>query len=387
MEDKVKRQTVTGWGPVNSIVIFRALALGDMLCGIPAVRSLRSAFPKARITLACLPWGRILPDLFPHYFDDVLEFPGYPGLPESECLIEKVPDFFKKCQSRKFDLAVQLHGNGTLTNALTLLMGARITCGFYKQNGFCPDENTFMVYPEAGHEIRRNLGLMRFLGIPPQGEHLEFPLAAEDLEGLRGLQEAAILEKEPYLCIHAGSRMPTRRWTPERFAKAGDYFYSKGYRIALTGSGREEAALAETVLDAMKSPAINLAGKTDLRMFAALLSRARLLISNDTGVSHIAAALKVPSVILVTASDPERWAPLDGYRHEILYKEDIGCRPCSHWQCPIGHPCSELIGVDEVIERAELVLARFAMEEPCGEFAARNAALAQERNLCGRFVS
>jgi ADP-heptose:LPS heptosyltransferase len=97
----------------------------------------------------------------------------------------------------------------------------------------------------------------------------------------------------------------------------GDALAGRGFRIILTGS-QEEQHLTRLVASQMKYPPLDLAGITDLGSLAALLSGARLVICNDTGVSHLTDAVKVPSVVLFSASDPNRWAPLDQELHRII---------------------------------------------------------------------
>lgn len=90
-----------------------------------------------------------------------------------------------------------------------------------------------------------------------------------------------------------------------------------GLQVVLTGSA-SEWELADTIAHKMKAPAVNLAGRTSLGALAALLSESQLLVCNDTGVSHLAAALRVPSVVVFSGSDLQRWAPLDLVRHRAL---------------------------------------------------------------------
>ncbi|HET6884024.1 MAG TPA: glycosyltransferase family 9 protein, partial [Pirellulales bacterium] len=123
----------------------------------------------------------------------------------------------------------------------------------------------------------------------------------------------------------------------------------------VTGSAAE-ADLAQDVVSAMRTPAVNLAGRTTLGALAALLADCRLLISNDTGVSHVAASLNVPSVVVVTGSDPHRWAPLDRSLHPIV-SHRVDCQPCEHVVCPIGHPCATQLGAERVLAVAEALLS------------------------------
>jgi ADP-heptose:LPS heptosyltransferase len=123
----------------------------------------------------------------------------------------------------------------------------------------------------------------------------------------------------------------------------------------LTGSAHE-AQLTAAVARAMRAPAVDLAGRTSLGAMGALLSRARLLVTNDTGISHLAAALRVPSVVVFTASDPARWAPLDARLHRRVAVHPIECRPCGHKLCPVGHPCSLGIEPRQVLAAVEGLL-------------------------------
>src|SRR5918998_3701845 len=117
------------------IAIFRALFLGDLLCTFPAFRALRSAFPDAEITLIGLPWARELVSRFEGYLDAFLEFPGYPGLPEQGPDVERIYAFFMSARRAGFDLALQLHGSGRVTNTVVGRLGARVTGGFFPADG------------------------------------------------------------------------------------------------------------------------------------------------------------------------------------------------------------------------------------------------------------
>jgi ADP-heptose:LPS heptosyltransferase len=336
-------------GPPHKLAIFRALQLGDMLCVVPALRALRAAAPHSHIVLIGLPWAASFVQRFSHYLDDFIAFPGFPGFPEQAAQVEAMPSFLAEIQARHFDLAIQMHGSGVLSNPLTLLFNARRCAGFYPAGQFCPAPDSFLAWDEGEHEVLRYLHLMKFLGVTPCGEQLEFPLADADFRTLRQVHEN-LPAPGSYVCIHPGARLPSRRWLPLRFAEVADGLALAGLQVVLTGSG-EEADIVGDVRRSMRMPALDLCGKTELGSLAALIAQARLVVSNDTAISHIAAAVATPSVIVCCGADPGRWAPLDRTRHQVLSAQ-VDCRPCMHQTCPIGHPCAHKMSVETVMAAA-----------------------------------
>lgn len=301
----------------TSVLILRALQLGDLLCAVPALRALRGVYPDARMTLVGLPWARSFVERFSQYLDDFIEFPGWPGLPETKPQLERVPAFLQEMQAGRFDLAVQMHGGGNITNPILALSGAKQMAGYYLPGQFQPADDTFWPYPEGEHEIRIWLRLAEKLGAEPQGEHLEFPVTEAEREQFAAFRAANGLEDAPYVILHTGARDEARRWPTEKFAAVGDALAERGLRVVLTGSVSEQP-LSEAVEQRMAAPALNAAGKTDLGTLALLIANARVLVSNDTSVSHIAAAFATPSVVLFSTSDPQRWRPLNQNLHRGL---------------------------------------------------------------------
>ena len=332
------------WDPrPQRVAIFRALQLGDMLCAVPALRALRAFLPHAHITLVGLPWARSFVERFRHYVDDLLVFPGYPGYPEQEGQIGGLLDCLAEAQSRKFDVAIQLHGSGEISNRIVALLGAGRTAGF--GTGL-----HHMRWPDSQPEIHRYLSLMAFLGVPLQGTHLELPLLDEDRASWERLTKTHRLPPGSYVVIHPGARLRSRRWPAERFGEVGAALAKDGWQVVVTGSPAE-AELTSKVMSMLPRTAIDLTSQTTLGSMANLLQQGALLVCNDTGVSHIASAVKAPSVVIASGSDVKRWAPLDSERHEVLW-HDVPCRPCAHELCPIGHPCALNITVGQVLEQA-----------------------------------
>jgi len=304
---------------VQSVVVFRALHLGDMLCSVPALRALRSAVPKAHIALAGLPWAAQFVHRFSSYLDEFLAFPGHPLLPEQHVHHDDLTPFYAKVCAREFSLALQLHGSGDLSNHIVAGFGATVMAGHCRGKPIASDKTVLATCPETGAEPERLLHLVDQLGAPAVGKHLEFPILREDEDELAASGLAAGLEPGHYLCLHAGARDRATCWPPQRFAEVADRLADEfGLRIVLTGSA-DEAALAHEVARHMRAPALVAAAPVSIGAMAALLRGARLLVCNDTGVSHIAAGLGLNSVVIFRKADIARWAPLDRQRHRCIW--------------------------------------------------------------------
>ena len=316
----------------SRIAVVRALhGLGDMLCAVPALRALRRAHRSAHISLIGLPACAWMLERFGSLLDALVPFPGFPGIPEQPLAPRALARFIAAARARPFDIAIQMHGSGTVSNAFTTMMGARTAAGLYEAAGERP-VGRFFPYPRRGSEVHRCLYLARALDCPADDNAVSFPVRDEDRAKLAEHARLQDLLDERFVCLHAGARDPARRWPSRRFAEVGDALASAGYRVVLTGTAAERAA-ADEVAAAMRRPALNAAGETSLGAAAALLERAALLVTNDTGISHLAAAVGTPSVVVFLASDPERWAPLDRARHRPVVARGLTDRPLDGMRC------------------------------------------------------
>jgi ADP-heptose:LPS heptosyltransferase len=304
----------------RKVAVFRALKLGDMLCAVPALRALRAGLPDAEIVLVGLPWAREFAGRFAAYIDGFREFPGHPGLPERTPGPGEVERFFESMEGEGFDLAIQMHGSGVVSNGVTARFGAKLVAGFLEPGHAPPQPGLFVEYPGRGLEVRRLLALVESLGIPPRGDHLEFPISEEDRGRAAALLADRGLAGRPFACVHPGASVPERRWPADRFAAVADAIAARGPAVVLTGSA-EEAWLTREVMSRMEAPAVDLAGATPLGELAAVIAGSSLLVCNDTGVSHIADGLRVPSVVISTGDNPARWAPTDRGLHRVLCRE------------------------------------------------------------------
>lgn len=299
---------------IERIAIVRALpGLENLMCIIPALRALRAGFPHAHITLIGLLSPEIIKQRWRHLIDDFIEFPGYPGIPESSS-VHKIPEFLAKVHALHFDLALQMHDNGTIINSFTALLGARINAGFYIPGYYCPDPTYFIPYPDNQPEIRRHLQLMEFLGVPLQDDELEFPLLQTDFIELSKIKLANYLPPDKYVCIHLDDFQ--QHLSAENLAIIADALTERSYQVVLTGS-TEQTNLAGTVASLSSTSSVNLVGKISIGALSALFVNTSLLICNNIFASYLADALHVKSIVILDG-EVERWAPQDRQLHRIL---------------------------------------------------------------------
>jgi ADP-heptose:LPS heptosyltransferase len=306
----------------SSVVVFRALQLGDMLCAVPALRALRSAVPRAHIALVGLPWAQQFADRFTGYVDEFIPFPGHPLLPEQPVQRDGLARFYNSLSAREFGLAIQLHGSGDVSNEIVSGFGAKALAGYSRGEAVVRDRTVLLPYPQTGAEPERLLRLMEQLGAEAAGLHLEFPLSQQDEEELDASGLAKKLKDGAYFCIHPGARRRDKCWPPRQFAEVGDRLAAEfGLQPVLTGSAAEADLTAE-VASHMHHKPLNAAAPISIGAMAVLMRKARLLLCNDTGVSHIAAGLRLKSVVVFSKADIARWAPLDRHSHRCIWDPD-----------------------------------------------------------------
>ncbi|WP_406076424.1 glycosyltransferase family 9 protein [Micromonospora sp. NBC_00858] len=298
------------------ILVLRALGVGDLVTAVPALRALRAAYPDRELALAAPAWLAPLVDLVggvDHLVDTAgLDRPAWPG-PAPE-------------------VAVNLHGRGPQSHRLLaaarpkrLLAFANRDAGFVAGPRWVADE----------HEVDRWCRLLSWYGIPadPGDLALRRPVPA-------GLPTGATV-------LHPGSKIPAKRWPAERFAALARALTDRGHRVLLTGSA-DERPLAARVADAAGlPPTAVLAGRTDLGALAALVADARLVVSGDTGVAHLATGYGTASVVLFGPVPPDHWGPPpDRPRHRVLWAGE-GDRP--RWDGVGSHPTLAAVHLDEVL--------------------------------------
>ena len=300
---------------VRRIAVLRALYLGDFICAEPALRALKDRYPLAELYYIGLPW---IEPLLRRYASVTafLPFPGCEGISEVPYEPERTEAFLTQAQALRLDLAVQMHGSGPASSSFVAELGARVSLG-YTPRGEPSPLSLAVPYPgDHIHETRKWLALAAHVGAtaPAQPRLPILPEEAQEAdELLRPLERS-----RPAVALHSGSRDPARRWPPERFAALADKLWDAcGCQIVLTGS-LDDAPHTSAIRRVCRAPVLDLTGRTSVGTLAALLRRVGLLVTNDSGPSHVAWAAGVPSVILFGPTDPARWAPLNGSLHRAV---------------------------------------------------------------------
>ncbi|MGK7345958.1 MAG: glycosyltransferase family 9 protein [Candidatus Nitrospinota bacterium M3_3B_026] len=326
----------------ENILILNLTRIGDLIQTTPLIKGLREKHPSARITvLANVKFAGIL-ELVEGVDEilifDIQQFASKDGAePDVLAIYEYLDGITRRLAGRRFDLVINL-SHSKLSAMMARLIEARDAAGFIASpTGDRLVKNPWLIYFMSMLNFRMlnrfNLVDMylRTGGAAP-GSGARLGLSAGEEEMARIGRESAALgvgPDEPLVAVQAGASRSDRRWSPKNFAEAADRLSrARGAKTVLLGAPAE-AELGAQVEAAMETPAINLVGKTSLAQLAAWVRRADLLITNDTGTMHVAAALGTPIVALFFAhARVEETGPYA--EGAYILSADIECAPCSH---------------------------------------------------------
>lgn len=299
------------------IVALRALGLGDLLTGVPALKALRDHHPDHELVLATTPamvaLGRLLPGV-----DDVVAVDELDPLP---------PVLTRP------DVAVNLHGSGPQSHQLLAALRPGQLVAFDR-----PDvpATTGPRWDDDEHEVARWCRLLAAFGIPADPGRLDVPVPSGAAPA--GAVGATI--------VHPGAKARSRRWPWRRFAAVARHEHDAGRPVVVTGTADERPLAQRVAAEAGLPPDAVLAGRTDVVELLQVVAAARRVVCGDTGVAHLATATATPSVVLFGPTPPAHWGPpVDRARHRVLWRGQRG-DPLS------DQPFAALddIGVHEVVD-------------------------------------
>ncbi|NSX02863.1 glycosyltransferase family 9 protein [Cupriavidus gilardii] len=346
---------------VRRIAVLRANAVGDYVLTLPALEALKAAYPQATLTLLGKRWHAEFLDGRPGPVDEVVCLPAVPGVTAPPDTAEPAAeegdalrDFFTQMQRRRFDLAVQLHGGGQYSNPLVSALGARVTAGFRAPGASALDRNFPYLPPDIDLHPRALLlnECVGLVGARASAIEPRLSLRARDHDELAPAQAAVADLTRPLVVLQPGATDARRRWHADGFAAVGDALAAQGALVAINGDP-SEAQLVHRVAAAMRHRPLALPGTLSLGALAALLARACLVVSNDTGPAHLARALDVPTVTLYWIGNLPSYGPLSARWHRVAVSYRVHCPVCGaraiDGHC--GHTASFLdeLGADAVI--------------------------------------
>lgn len=328
-----------------SIIVVRAPNwLGDTVMALPALRALRSAEPEARITVVGR-WARLLAGQ--SVADVLLDYPS--GLTPRGRLARRLAE-------DRPDLAVLLPGS--FESALAARRWrARRRVGFLGDaRGLLLTEGVSLPSPRL-HQVDEYRLLMRAAtGATGSDEPTwRLPVSTRAEAEVSGLL-ATLGDAAParLVGLHLGAAAgPAKRWATPRWAALADTLAPDGAVPVLLGAPADMPEAA-AVADAARCRPISLAGRDRPELLPVLLSRLSCLVSGDTGVAHLAAALGVPTVTLFGPTDPRLTAPRSGWARVVF--PGAPCAPCFRGRCPIDHPCMDGISVEMVARQVREAL-------------------------------
>ncbi len=336
--------------------------IGDAVISLPALEALRARFPKAEIVLVAKPW---VCEIYWHcaggfrqlVYDPQGRHRGWRGL---KALTREIA-------SENFDLAVLFQN---AFQAAWLTWRARVPARVgYARDGRAPllTEAVEVPPPAAyGHQAHYYLQLLfrsRLIERPEPVRNLREPrLAVREAErawARKRLEVLGLGGARLRVGIHPGASFgPAKRWPAERFAELADRLVSALDADVLIFGSASEVALAESVARAMKHTPTLVAGKTTLTQLIALMAECRVMVTNDSGPMHVAAAMGLPLVAVFGSTDERDTGPLSS-RARIV-KQPPACAPCGLRECPIDFRCMYDVSADRVFEQVEAAL------EPAG---------------------
>jgi len=345
---------------VKRIIVMDLLYLGDLLFAHPFFEGLRKLFPEARIDLVAnssfSEIMRVNPNL-----DHIYSY-------NKNWTAVRSYKFAKKLKMNNYQLGINIQGNWR-TALLLKIISVDKSIGYGgKGRGLFLDEqveknmSSHMVefYLEFLSQIQQSQLLDEYFDdrkIEFKNQDAYLPVLkieqAYNQSAEKKLKNIGL--KDEFIVLNTGGSWKTKRWPEEYFAELAEQLTERGYRILFVG-GPSDTERVSYILNQIKNKEgiFNLTGKTSLLELAAILKKASLVISGDTGPVHVAAAVGTNTVSIFGPSDEKKYAPRGRGKNILIKNAGLECRPCGEHECPLGHfKCMRELSPEVVIERIE----------------------------------
>jgi ADP-heptose:LPS heptosyltransferase len=311
------------------LVVRQHNQLGDMLCAVPLLRGLRATFPNAHVTLVASP---VNIEVMQHnrYLDEIILFDKKRFLTPFMIRPLRVLGFLRDLRRRRFDFAIvpATVSTSVTSDLLAYASGAptRLGAGSIdaKEN---PSRLFFTLRVPLDwrlephrHQVLRHLDIASRLGV--RAEDLSTEITLTDQERLEGREQLGMSWKpgEIGIALHPGAGKVPNRWPAWCFASVANILVREFHARLFITCGPMDDDPVDSMVSKLTVPCTLIKGK-DIRTVAAMLSHLQLVVTNDTGIMHVAAAVKVPVLSLFGPTDPRQWAPI-GSEHRYIQGGD-----------------------------------------------------------------
>jgi 3-deoxy-D-manno-octulosonic-acid transferase/heptosyltransferase-1 len=348
-----------------NILIVKLSAIGDVIHTLPALNAIRRQYPQAQITWVVEAAAAEL-------------IIGHPALnrvivsrrkqwikqlkgPQWKTALREITAFIQQLRDTRYDVVIDFHA--LLKSALLVFLArGHRKIGFGK--GMQHMEHSYLVLNERVapvdmeiHALTRQLMLIEAIGVHSREVVYDIPISADDERQVKALLAAhGMNAARPLLAINPVALWDTKLWFNDRFSDLADRLISiHGVEIVFTGA-KADVPVIEEIRAMMTKSAANLAGKTSLKMLAAIYRKAVCVVSTDTGPMHLAAAVGTPVAAIFGPTAPWRTGPF-GAGHQVI-RTAAACSPCFQRRCEKNsHICMKEITTEIVMAEVEKILA------------------------------
>ena len=319
----LKNDTLTN---IKKIGILRANALGDFIVTLPAIKAIRCAFPDAEIVLLGKPWHKTFLIAGRTPVDRVIVVPVTKGIRNEINQVEdknEIKAFIEQMRGEQFDVVINFQGNGISANPFIKQFGAKLTAGLTSDKAEKLDLNLEYYYYQ--NETIRFMEVARLLGAATTDLEPEINILQQDEEEISSFLSA--LKNKTFVVLHPVAVDIRRMWPIENYAQLADELKRRNVEVIFTGA-KEDRQLVDNVISAMNETAVNACGNFTLGGLAAILSKAALMISADTGPLHLGRAVNVPTIGFYWAPNLINWGPVTRAIHRPLVSWKMECPLC-----------------------------------------------------------
>jgi ADP-heptose:LPS heptosyltransferase len=311
---------------VKKIAVLRANALGDFIVTLPAFKAIRNTYPDAEIVLLSKPWHKEFLADGRSSINRVVVVPVKKGIRNEAGQDESINDterFFEEMQQEQFDIAISFQGNGTSANPFLKRLNAKLTVGLWTEGAEKVDRSLNYYYYQS--ETLRYIEVAGLIGAKPVSLEPELDILDKDKEEIEAF--ISELEQKRFVVLHPVATDIRRMWPIENYAPLADTLFEQGFDVVFSGS-KEDADVVKGIMSDMKHKAFNACGNMSLGGLAALLSKASLMVSADTGPLHLARAVNTPTVGIYWAPNLINWGPVTRSIHRPVVSWNMACPYC-----------------------------------------------------------